>query len=86
MELFATALVVLIVGFFAVGMRAFKAQNRLQACIDNGNVQFDGCQILPSEGIKDSDRAKIEYEIRFYIKAKRTFTTLGLRLYPKNSA
>lgn len=23
-------------------------------------VQFDGCQIVPSEGITDSDRAKIE--------------------------
>ena len=82
MEFFVAVLVTLVVSFFAVEMRAFKAQD----CIDNGKVQFDGYQIEPSEGITNDERAKIENEIRFYVKAKRTFTTLGLRLYPKNSA
>ncbi len=86
MEFFIAVLVALVVGVFAVTMRVFKAQDRLQACIDNGKAQFDGYQIEPSEGITNDERAKIENEIRFYIKAKRTFTTLGLRLYPKNSA
>ncbi len=84
--IFAVIFAVVIITFFAAGFRAFKAQKRLQACIDNGKVQFDGCQIVPSEGITDSDRAKIEYEIRFYLDAKRSFKDLGLNLYPKNSA
>ncbi|MDA0152199.1 hypothetical protein OH460_07795 [Vibrio sp. Makdt] len=86
MEYVVAIFAVGIIAFFAAGFRAFKAQMRLQACIDNGKVQFDGCQIVPSEGITDPDRAKIEYEIRFYLNAKRNFKDLGLNLYPKNSA
>jgi len=85
MEIILAVLVGVIICFFSVGLRAFKAQNRLQACIDNGMVQFDGYQIEPSEGITADESDKIENEIRLYVKAKRTFIMLGLRLYLKNS-
>ncbi|MEZ9042914.1 MULTISPECIES: hypothetical protein [unclassified Vibrio] len=66
MGFFFAALVFVILSFFIVGVRAFKAQDRLQACIDNGKVQFDDYQIELSKGIATDERDKIENEISIY--------------------
>lgn len=71
---------------FLVCMRAFKAQKRLQICIDNGKLKFDGVQIEICENLGRDESAKLELERDFYLRVKRLFKTIPGPLYKKNSA
>ena len=71
--------------FYLGASRTEKARKRLQACIDNGKVQFDGDLIMPTDGISESDRQKIEREIEIFIKAKHGLNVLYPRLRRKKS-
>ena len=66
-------------------VRAGKARNRLQACIDNGSVILneDGC-IEISSNLPPDQHKKIEVERRFYLKHARTFPG-SMRLHKRNS-
>lgn len=65
--------------------RVSKAGTRLQSCIDNGKVKFDGVHIELSESLTDSEIVKLTKERDLYIKARRAFKTFPEALHKRNS-
>lgn len=63
--------------------RAGVARERLQACIDNGKIRYDGGVIQPSENLTDSERLKIAREIRIYLTSSRQYRDFPGPLRPK---
>jgi hypothetical protein len=86
MELFLWSVGALILGYFMMCMRAFKAQKRLQICIDNGKVLFDGVHIELAENLTEVELKKLEFERDYYLKVRRLTKTLPDRLHLRNSA
>jgi hypothetical protein len=85
MDIFLWVIGLFILSYFVVGFRAFKAQERLQACIDNGKVLFDGIHIEFSEDLSESELKKLEFERDYYIKVKRALRTIPKGLHRRNS-
>ena len=67
-----------------VAFRITKAQKRLQACIDNGTVIFDGISIEISEDLPEEQALKIKIERKLYLGYRRAIPGSS-RLHQKNS-
>jgi hypothetical protein len=71
-ELFTIGIAMVISMFTYEFFRVAVSRNRLQACIDNGSVIFDGqCSIEILDTLDDESKDKIHKERMLYLNFKR---------------
>jgi hypothetical protein len=64
--------------------RLTKAEKRLQRCIDNGKVIYDGIHIEFSENLTDEERCKLEKERGLFLLWTRNIRGIA-KLHKRNS-
>lgn len=88
MEIFLTVSALTFSALFFAGFRASKAADRLQICIDNETIDFDGVTITIPSALPVQHRIKLERERYIYLNAARSLFRGAsfLRLHQKHSA
>ncbi|WP_299945655.1 hypothetical protein [uncultured Microbulbifer sp.] len=84
MEIFIAALFFLFIGVIVIAIRGKIAERRLQKCIDNGKVLYNGKSIELSESLSEYEKQRLEIERLLYLKSSRLMTGV-FKLYNKNS-
>lgn len=84
MEIFINILIIVGVVIVLLSLRFSQCKSRLQKCIDNGTIIFDGITITIPDELDDKWKMKLELEREFYLKYTRTFQGIG-QLHLKNS-
>ena len=88
MEIIIGLVVFFLVGMTHLGLRGSKAADRLQACIDNGMVEYRGGSVLIPDSLPEPNKTKLQNELRWYIKIGRMEpfrNSPNMRLYQRNS-
>lgn len=61
------------IGYYLGKYRSEVARKRIQSCIDNGAVIFNGVTIKVSDKLSEKQQAEIEKEIEIYTKTRNSF-------------